>query len=260
MEAALKCLQKGSDAREDMELKDVMPNLVRHFKTKIKILFEPAEKANRTAVLESISDAEAHCIWDTLEEPDDSDEEISVQKEEDAPKFINCVEFLQSVDEDLMEDQTKQIVQLFKSHCIMLEQQAQVSHQLAELGQTLSPKMFLLILQSSVQPMYQLTIPEKFMPKFTSQEKKPSRDEKIIRNISPDSGQPTQWAENSVTLYLAATIQYYIRWAISKQGNMKDLAKEFHVKLMVLKKCINGRKYKGGSQAVRKRTANLLCK
>ena len=47
--------------------------------------------------------------------------------------------------------------------------------------------------------------------------------------------------------YLAATIQYYIRLAISKQGNMKDLAKEFHVKLMVLKRCINGRKYKGGS-------------
>ena len=106
-EAALKHLQKGSDAAEDVELKDVMPNLIRHFKAKMKILFEPAEKANRTAVLESISDAEAHCIWDTLEEPDDSDEEISVQQEDDAPKFVNWVEFLQSVDEGLTEDQTK---------------------------------------------------------------------------------------------------------------------------------------------------------
>ena len=107
MEAALKCLQKGPDAAEDVELKDIMPNLIRHFKTKMKILFKPAEKANRTAVLESISNAEAHCIWDTLEEPDDSDKEISVQQEKDAPKFVNWVEFLQSVDEDLMEDQTK---------------------------------------------------------------------------------------------------------------------------------------------------------
>ena len=107
MEAALKCLQKGSDATEDIELKDVMPNLIRHFQTKMKILFKPAEKANRTVVLEFISDAEAHCIWDTLEEPDDSDEEISIQQEEDAPKFVNWVEFLQSVDEDLTEDQTK---------------------------------------------------------------------------------------------------------------------------------------------------------
>ena len=80
MEAALKCLQKGSDTAEDVELKDIMPNLIRHFKAKMKILFQPAEKANRTAVLESISDAEAHCIWDTLEEPDDSDKEISTTR------------------------------------------------------------------------------------------------------------------------------------------------------------------------------------
>ena len=104
-EAALKCLQKHSDTTEDVELKDVMPNLIRHFKAKIKILFKPAEKVNRMVVLESISNAEAHCIWDTLEEPDDSDEEISIEQEEDAPKFMNWVEFLQSVDEDLMEDQ-----------------------------------------------------------------------------------------------------------------------------------------------------------
>ena len=62
METALKHLQKGSDAAEDMELKDLMPNLIRHFKAKMKILFEPAEKANRMALLESISNAEAHCI------------------------------------------------------------------------------------------------------------------------------------------------------------------------------------------------------
>ena len=61
-------------------------------------------------MLESISDAETHCIWDTLEDPEESDEEISVQQEEDAPKFVNWVEFLQSVDEDLTEDQTKWIV------------------------------------------------------------------------------------------------------------------------------------------------------
>ena len=135
---------------------------------------------------------------------------MSVQQEEDTPKFVNWIEFLQSVDEDLREDQTKQIVQLFKSHCIMLKHQAQVSHQLAELSQTLSPKMFLLILQSSVWPMYQLSIPEKFMLKFTSPKKKPSRDEKIIRNILPDSGQLTQWAENSTTQHLFATIHYYV--------------------------------------------------
>ena len=41
---------------------------------------------------------------------------------------------------------------------------------------------------------------------------------------------------------------------------MKDLVKEFHVKLMMLKKSINGRKYKGGSRAARRRTTDLVCK
>ena len=88
MEAALKYLQKGSDAAEN-----VMPNLIKHFKTKMKIFFKMAVKANRMVVLESISDAEAHCICDTLEDPEESDEEISIQEEEDAPKFMNWVEY-----------------------------------------------------------------------------------------------------------------------------------------------------------------------
>ena len=192
-EAAIKHLQKGDAAPEDeVELKLIMANLIKHFKSKMKTVYEPAEKGNRRAVLESISDTEAHCIWDTLEDPDQSDDEVTIQEEADAPKFVNWVDFLQSVDEDLMEDQTKCIVQLFKSHCIMLEHQAQVSHQLAELVQMLSSKMFLLVLQNSVWPMFQLTIPEKCMPKFPSPTEKPSRDEQIIRMILPDSGQLTQ--------------------------------------------------------------------
>ena len=177
-EAAIKHLQKGDAAPEDeVELKNVMANLIKHFKSKMKIIFEPAKKANRRVVLESISDTEAHCIWDTPEDPDQSDDEVTIQEEADTPKFINWVDFLQSVDEDLTEDQMKHIVQLFKSHYIMLEHQAQVSHQLAELQQMLSPKKFLLVLQNSVWPMFQLTILEKLMPKFPSPTEKPSRDE-----------------------------------------------------------------------------------
>ena len=222
----------------------------------MKIVFKPAEKANRRVVLESISDTEAHCIWDTLEDPDQSDNEMTIQEETDA----NWVDFLQSIDKDLIEDQMKNIVQPFKSHCIMLEHQAQVSHQLAELSQMLSPKVFLLVLQNSVWPMFQLTILEKFKPKFPSPTEKPSRDEQIIRKVLPYSKQLTQWAENSATLYLVATVYYYMRKAISRQGSMKDLTKQFRVKLTVLKRCINGRKYEGGSQVARKRTTNLVHK
>ena len=133
-EAAIKCLQKCDAASEDeVELNDIMPNLIKHFKYKMKIVFEPAEKANRWAVLESISHTDAHCIWDTLEDLDQSDDEMTIQEEANTPKFVNWVDFLQLIDEDLMEDQMKHIVQLFKSHCNMLEHQAQVSHQLAEL-------------------------------------------------------------------------------------------------------------------------------
>ena len=202
-EAAIKCLQKGDATPEDdIKLKDVMANLIKHFKSKMKTIFEPAEKANRRAVLESISNTEAHCIWDMLKEPDQSDNKITIQQEADIPKFKNWVDFLQSVNEDLMEDQTKHIVQLFKSHCIMLEHQAQVT----ELSQTLSLKMFLLVLQNSVQPMFQLSILEKFMLKFPPPTEKPSRDEWIIRKILPDVGQLTEWAENSATLYLFTTM------------------------------------------------------
>ena len=98
------------------------------------------------------------------------------------------------------------------------------------------------------------------MLKFPSPTEKPSRDEQIIRKVLPDLKQLTQWAENSATLYLVATIHYYVRKAISRQGSMKDLTKQFQVKLTALRRCINGRKYEGGSQAARKRTTDLVHK
>ena len=142
----------------------------------------------------------------------------------------------------------------------MLEHQAQVSHQLVELSQTLSQKNVpahpTIFSVAHVSARHTRGVSAKVH--ITTE--KPSRDKKIIRNISPDSGQLTQWAENSAGLYLAATIHYYVRWTICKQGNMKDLAKKFWVKLMALKKCINSRKYEGGLQAARKRTADLVHK
>ena len=90
----------------------------------------------------------------------------------------------------------------------MLEHQAQVSHQLAELGETPSPKVFLLVLQSSVHSMYQLTIPERFIPKFAEKQPKPSCDEKIIRLISPYSYKLTSRVEGSAMVYLTSTVSH----------------------------------------------------
>ena len=144
----------------------------------MEIVFEPAEKANRRAVLESISDTEAHCIWDTLEDLDQSDDELTIQEEADVPKFINWVDFLQSVDEDLMEDQMKCIVQLFQ---VTLHNVGAPSTGVTSTGRAWSDTESEDVSASPTKlmsswPMYQLSILEKFMPKFPSPTEKPSRD------------------------------------------------------------------------------------
>ena len=57
-----------------------------------------------------------------------------------------------------------------------------------------------------------------------------------------------EWGEDSATLYLAATILYYVHCAILGKSNMNTTAKVFQVTLTGLRHCINGRKYVGGSE------------
>ena len=168
-EVAIKCFQKGDDAPGECPLQDIMPDLIEQFKVQMKMVFEPAKKANQGEVLKSITDSGARCIWEHLEEPDDStdnDDEATIQEEVSSAKCVHWMQFIHSIDADLTEDQTKCIVQLFKSNSIMLEHQVQVAHQLVELGETLDSKTFLLVMKSSVRPMYQISIPNKFMPTF----------------------------------------------------------------------------------------------
>ena len=55
-------------------------------------------------------------------------------------------------------------------------------------------------------------------------------------------------AEDSVMLYLAATLHYVLKKALLGSSNMKDTVKTFHVKLTALCHCINGCHYTGGSK------------
>ena len=112
-EKAVKKLQKGIDSPGEVELKGVMSYLIQHFKTNMKIPFEPVKKANWMAVLKAITDKDGHCIWNQLEEPDNNtdDDKMEIQ-EADALKFVNWMEF----EEDSEEEQTKWIIQLFKTH------------------------------------------------------------------------------------------------------------------------------------------------
>ena len=57
----------------------------------------------------------------------------------------------------------------------------------------------------------------------------------------------TEWADESATLYLTATIYYWIEKMIGCTSNMKKVANAFRVKLMALRWCINRCIYKGGT-------------
>ena len=125
-ETAVERLQKGKEAPGGIKLDDVMRDLVAHFKTKMKIPFKPAAKVSRKSVLNMITDKTGHCIWDTLEELDNDEMMRTSQlKQRQVPWSLwTGLSLYSQIEEDLMEDQAKCIIQLFKSHCIMIEHQA----------------------------------------------------------------------------------------------------------------------------------------
>ena len=53
----------------DLSINEVTEQLIRDFKTEVKEMHKAVHKANRKAILESINDPAATCIWD----PDDAD-------------------------------------------------------------------------------------------------------------------------------------------------------------------------------------------
>ena len=106
----------------------------------------------------------------------------------------------------------------------------------------------------------QVTLPAAMITKLEPPAalKKVSFNEKIAWKITLDPELMKDWAEDSATSYLAATINYYVHYAFLEGSNMKDTAKMFHIKLTALHHYINGRKYTGGSKA--KKTAQHYIK
>ena len=64
----------------------------------------------------------------------------------------------------------------------------------------------------------------------------------------------TEWADESATLYLAATIYYWIEKMIWHTSNMRKVVNTFRVKLMALRRCINGCIYKGGTATQKRKS------
>ena len=98
--------------------------------------------------------------------------------------------------------------------------------------------------------MHQVMLPEAVKTHLTPPEspKKVTQMVAITDKVTPDPEYMKHWAEDSATLYLAATLHYIIRKTIVGSSNMKQIAMSFRVRLMGLHHCINGHKYEGGSK------------
>ena len=117
---------------------------------------------------------------------------------------------------------------------------------LSELGRMLDPITFHLILQTIIHSMHQINLLDSYLlvPKLPKKQKL-MREVKIVHQVLPNSDLMKDWADDSATLYLVATIYYWIEKTISKLSNMKKVAVIFQVKLTALRHCINGRIYEG---------------
>ena len=111
---------------------------------------------------------------------------------------------------------------------------------LAEVGKSVDPVTFRLILQMVIWPMHQINLPEAFLatPK-KAKKTKLSREVKIVCQIAPNPNKMTEWLEDSATLYLAATIFYLMEKSVAKTSNMKHMAGKFRIHLSGLCRCIN---------------------
>ena len=71
-------------------------------------------------------------------------------------------------------------------------------------------KLYLAILNATLKPLHQVTLPPEVTMKLAPPEKPkhPSQMEKLTALISPDPEYMKLWAEDFATLYLAATLYY----------------------------------------------------
>ena len=224
-EKVIHWLQKGLNADpEEPQLKDAMLILIKDFKETIAEMYEPVHHVNWKEVLKSIKEPEGECIWNPRDDNDDGQEataQATVQQEE--PVHPEAEEFIQASDEPLSDEQAVMVTDLCRSHTCMLEWQGQVSMLLGKLATSVSPKLYLVILNLTIKPLHQVTLPPVVTTKLTSPKKLrcPSQTEWLAELISPDPEYMKPWANESATLYLAATLHYMLRKAVVGTGNMK---------------------------------------
>ena len=81
-----------------------------------------------------------------------------------------------------------------------------------------------------IWPIHHINIPDSQMaaPKKTKKAKL-IRQVKMVCHIAPNPNLMKDWAEDSVTLYLATTLYYWFEKIIMKSSNMKQVVGQFRV-------------------------------
>ena len=232
---AIKHFQWGQDPEEDnLTLNLVYPTLVHDAKALVKMMNDDVAKANQREIIKTVTNANRQCIWDPdIMEDDDGDDkakEVQIQEEEGILTLPDWVEMVQNLDVTLDAHQVNKIMMLLQCHTKMLECQVMVSKMLAELGKLVDPVTFRLVLQTVIWPIHHINIPDSQMaaPKKTKKAKL-IRQVKMVCHIAPNPNLMKDWAEDSVTLYLATTLYYWFEKIIMKSSNMKQVVGQFRV-------------------------------
>ena len=189
---AIKRFKQDQDPKEgDVVLDLVHPNMVQDVKTLVKTVYENVTKANRKEIIKTVTNADGQCIWEVEIKDDDDDDndsdDVQIQEEEGVPAPQDWVDMVQSLDVTLNAHQIDKIVMLLQCHSEMLEHQAMVSKMLAELGKSVDLVTFRLILQTVIQPLHQINLPNSYLPLPKKAKKvKLLREVKIIHQIAPN--------------------------------------------------------------------------
>ena len=150
---ASKHFQWGQDPEEDdLTLNLVYLTLVHDTKALGKMMNDDVARANQREIVNTVTNADGQCIWDPdiMEDDNDDDKvkEVQIQEEQGVLVPPDWVEMVQNLDVTLDANQVNKIVMLLQCHSKMLEHQVMVSKMLAELGKSVDPVTFRLILQT----------------------------------------------------------------------------------------------------------------
>ena len=137
-------------------------------KALVKMMNNDLARVNQREIVNTVTNADGQCIWDPdiMEDNDDDDEvkEVQIQEEQGVPVPPDWVEMVQNLDVTLDVHQVNKIVMLLQCHSKMLEHQVMVSKMLAELGKSVDPVTFRLILKTVIWPIHHINIPDLHMP------------------------------------------------------------------------------------------------